>query len=285
MSINNATIKRIAKDVKYIMANGSSLSSENIYYKHDEENIMKGYALIIGQHDTPYGYGYYFFEFIFPYNYPFSPPCVRYLTNDGAMRFNPNLYIDGKVCLSVLNTWAGESWTACQTIYSILLTLSTVLCANPLLNEPGIREDHNDVHKYNYLVSYKNVEFAICKVLRLVCLDEDKSFNKGDVMTMKLFKGILSETFTNNKEKIIEFINANRVKYHDLINVSYNVNSVSTSVSEANSSSVSEANSNSEANSSRRHTRRTNLYISVYNLKYDLDYDILKKLIYELNIA
>ena len=89
-------------------------------------------------------------------------------------------------------------------------------------------------------------------------------------MTMKLFKGILSETFTNNKEKIVDFINANRVKYHDLINVSYNVNSVSTSVSEANT---------------RRHTRRTNLHISVYNLKYDLDYDILKKLVYELNIA
>jgi hypothetical protein len=123
-----------------------------------------------------------------------------------------------------------------------------------------------------------------------VCFDEDKSFNKGDVMIMKLFKAILSETFTNNKEKIVEFINANRVKYHDLINVSYNVNSVSTSVStsvsEANSTSVSEANSTSvsEANT-RRHTRRTNLHISVYNLKYDLDYDILKKLVYELNIA
>jgi ubiquitin-protein ligase len=270
MSINNATIKRIAKDVKYIMANGSSLSSENIYYKHDEENIMKGYALIIGQHDTPYGYGYYFFEFKFPYNYPFSPPEVRYLTNDGCMRFNPNLYTNGKVCLSVLNTWAGESWTACQTIYSILFTLSTVLCANPLLNEPGIREDHNDVHKYNYLVCYKNVEFAICKVLRLVCFNEINSFNKEDVMSMKLFKAIITETFTNNKEKIIEYINANRVKYHDLINVSYNVSSETSSVSEANT---------------RRHARRSNLHISVYNLKYDLDYDILKKLIYELNIA
>ena len=47
MSINNAAIKRIEKDVKYIINNEASLSSENIYYKHDEENIMKGYALII----------------------------------------------------------------------------------------------------------------------------------------------------------------------------------------------------------------------------------------------
>ena len=169
MSINNGTIKRIAKDVKYIIANAASLSSENIYYKHDEENIMKGYALIVGQGDTPYGYGYYFFEFIFPSNFPFSPPEVHYLTNDGTMRFNPNLYTNGKVCLSILNTWAGESWTACQTIYSLLLTLSSILCANPLLNEPGIKEDHNDVIKYNFLVTYKNIEFALIKVVNIVC--------------------------------------------------------------------------------------------------------------------
>jgi hypothetical protein len=103
-----------------------------------------------------------------------------------------------------------------------------------------------------------------------VCFDEINSFNKEDVMSMKLFKAIICETFTNNKEKIIEYINANRVKYHDLINVSYNVSSETSSVSEANT---------------RRHARRSNLHISVYNLKYDLDYDILKKLIYELNIA
>ena len=165
MSINNNTIKRIAKDVKYILNNERSLSLENIYYKHDEENIMKGYALIIGQKSTPYGYGYYFFEFNFPDNYPFSPPLVRYLTNDGTMRFNPNLYINGKVCLSLLNTWSGESWTSCQSINSILLTLSIVLCENPLLNEPGVQNNNDAIEKYNYLVTYKNVEFSICKII------------------------------------------------------------------------------------------------------------------------
>ena len=169
MSINNNTIKRIAKDVKYIINNEHSLSLENIYYKHDEENILKGYALIIGQKNTPYGYGYYFFEFNFPDNYPFSPPVVRYLTNDGTMRFNPNLYTNGKVCLSLLNTWSGESWTSCQTINSILLTLSIVLCENPLLNEPGVQENNNDaIEKYNYLVTYKNVEFSICKIINYI---------------------------------------------------------------------------------------------------------------------
>ena len=257
MSINNSAIKRIAKDVKYIIANGASLSSENIYYKHDEENIMKGYALIVGQGDTPYGYGYYFFEFIFPSNFPFSPPEVHYLTNDGSMRFNPNLYTNGKVCLSILNTWAGESWTACQTIYSLLLTLSSILCPNPLLNEPGIKEDHNDVHKYNFLVTYKNIEFAIIKVVNIVCFNEVNSLSKPSLAIMHKFKAIIGDTFMANKEKILDFINKNRVTYEDLIN---------------------------DATTNTNSSNLQKLYISVYNLKYDLEYDKLKKLILEINI-
>jgi ubiquitin-conjugating enzyme E2 Z len=258
MSINNSAIKRIAKDVKYIINNSGSLSSENIYYKHDEENIMKGYALIVGQGDTPYGYGYYFFEFIYPYNYPFSPPEVHYLTNDGTMRFNPNLYTNGKVCLSILNTWAGESWTACQTIYSLLLTLSSILCVNPLLNEPGIKEEHEDVDKYNYLVTYKNIEFSIIKVVNIICFNEVNNFIKDHISIMHKFKTIIIETFMSNKEKILEFIDNNRVKYEKLINLSY----------------VDD----------NKNKKIYNLYISVYNLKYDLNYDKLKKLILEINI-
>ena len=48
---------------------------------------------------------------------------LNYLTNDGKTRFNPNLYRNGKVCISLLNTWKGEQWTSCQTIESILLSL------------------------------------------------------------------------------------------------------------------------------------------------------------------
>jgi ubiquitin-protein ligase len=239
MSINNNTIKRIAKDVKYILNNERSLNLENIYYKHDEENIMKGYALIIGQKNTPYGYGYYFFEFNFPDNYPFSPPLVRYLTNDGVMRFNPNLYTNGKVCLSLLNTWSGESWTSCQTINSILLTLSIVLCENPLLNEPGVQNNNDAIEKYNYLVTYKNVEFSICKIIKYIKNYDNNTSNtsntsnnsntsntsinsinkskKDDIAIMYKFKNIIYETFTVNKNNIIDYLNENKIKYAKFI--------------------------------------------------------------------
>ena len=63
MSLDQITIRRLAKDVKYLIKN--PLNSENIYYKHDENNILKGYAMIIGNKNTPYENGYYFLSLIF----------------------------------------------------------------------------------------------------------------------------------------------------------------------------------------------------------------------------
>ena len=130
--ITNETIRRLLKDVKQIMKH--PLTDNGIYYIHDDTDMTKGYAMIIGQKDTIYYGGYYFFSFDYPLDYPFSPPKVSYMTNDGKTRFNPNLYICGKVCVSILNTWTGEKWSSCQTINSILLTLFTLLNNEPFLN-------------------------------------------------------------------------------------------------------------------------------------------------------
>jgi len=147
---------------------------EGIHYIHNETNAMKGYAMIIGPEGTPYEYGYYMFEFNFPDNYPFSPPTVTFITYDGFTRFNPNLYINGRVCLSILNTWSGEKWSSCQSIRSILLTLRTlILNDTPLLNEPEVTKEHKDYNNYNLLIEYKNVETAILKYLEKTSLPYD----------------------------------------------------------------------------------------------------------------
>lgn len=205
MSIESFTIKRLANDVKSLINN--SLESDNIYYKHDEENILIGYALIIGNSDTPYSYGAYLFRFEYPENFPFSPPKVIYLTNDGYMRFNPNLYTNGKVCLSVLNTWKGEGWSSCQSIRSILLILSTILNNNPLLNEPGVNEKNPNVEKYNLAVSYKNIEFSILEQIKFIIDSNNESKKKCNYLeTLELFKSILINNFKVNKQNISDII-------------------------------------------------------------------------------
>lgn len=201
--LKKETMKRLIKDVKEMLR--APLISHGVYYQHDDNNFLKGYALVIGSKDTPYENGYYFFELDYPANYPFSPPKVTYYTNDGYTRFNPNLYKCGKVCLSILNTWRGDQWSACQTISSVLLALCTVFNDNPLLNEPGVTTSHPDVKKYNKVIQYKNYEIAIMQMVKRIVLatdlDENTDFGKFIV-----FKDILKTHFLENyvsiKDKI-----------------------------------------------------------------------------------
>ncbi len=183
--------KRLLRDVVRIIK--SPLTSNGIYYSHDDENMLKGYAVIFGPDDSIYRYGAYMFEFNYPIEYPFVPPKLTYLTNNGKTRFNPNLYRNGKVCISLLNTWKGEQWTSCQTIESILLSLVALLHNKPLLNEPGISQTHRDFKSYNSIIQYQNYETAILGVLTQNILPP----------AFMGFFSIIKNRFKSHKETII----------------------------------------------------------------------------------
>ena len=205
--ISKKTISRLVNDIKQIRSN--PLHDNGIYYFHDDTDMLKGYALIIGPENTPYNYGYYLFSIDYPANYPFSPPKFTYHTNDGKTRFHPNLYVNGKVCVSILNTWKGEQWTSCQTISSVLLTLCSLLDSMPLINEPGISINHRDNSNYNKIVAYRNIEVAICNIMeeKLIC----EWFIK--------FKDIINKNFIKNYENIIQITNKNIIENVDSSNV------------------------------------------------------------------
>lgn len=205
--VPQTVMKRLISDIKQI--NKNPLTSQGIYYQHDETDMMKGYAMIVGPSETPYEYGYYLFEFKFPSNYPFEPPTVIACTQDGKTRFNPNLYVSGKVCVSILNTWTGDQWSSCQTISSVLLVLCTLLCKNPFTNEPHMTTSHPDCQKYDKIIEYKNIEVAIYKMLTKEYLPK----------RFLMFYPTMIELYEKNKEKIISnVIN----KLHETNNV-YNV--------------------------------------------------------------
>ncbi len=193
--ITKDTISRLLKDVKHIIKN--PLTENGIYYIHDDADIMKGYALIIGPSDTPYFGGNYFFEFNYPTDYPHSPPKVTYYTNGNNIRFNPNLYTCGKVCVSLLNTWRGEQWTSCQSISTVLLTLCTLLSKDPLLNEPGVCKKHPDMNSYNEIIEYSNINIAVCDIIQ-----------KKSGIFMPFFENFypfMKENFDKNYDKLIKF--------------------------------------------------------------------------------
>ena len=189
-------VKRLVKDVKDIIKN--PLTDNGIIYSHDQDNMLKGYAIIFGPKDTIYEDGVYLFEFNFPESYPFSPPKLTYLTNNGKTRFNPNLYRNGKVCVSILNTWRGPGWTSCMTIRTILVTLVTLFHNKPLLNEPGITEKHGAFNNYNKIIEYRNYDTAIRNVMLKKILPDN----------FKHLWPIIKKHFETNKKNIMNKIDS-----------------------------------------------------------------------------
>ena len=220
VTISKNTITRLIKDIKQLIK--EPLHDQGIYYKHDEDDLLKGYAMIIGPPDTPYEHGFYLFEFHFTADYPYSPPKLKFLTQDGVTRFNPNLYRSGKVCLSLLNTWRGEQWTACQNISSILLTLVTVFNDTPLLNEPGVNKTHPDFNNYNDIIRFKNYDIAIHNIIH----------NTNENNINKLFYEEIIENYNKNYDTIKNKINILKKKikiniihtniYNMKVNIDYN---------------------------------------------------------------
>lgn len=208
--ISKETVSRLLKDVKQILKN--PLTEQGIYYVHDDVDMLKGYAMIIGPSDTPYFGGFYFFKLSYPTDYPHNPPKVTYCTNSNNIRFNPNLYTCGKVCVSLLNTWRGDQWTSCQTISTVLLTLCTLLCKDPLLNEPGVNKGHKDIKLYDEIIEYSNINIAVCDIV-----------NKNPNIYLPFFDNFypfVKNTFNENYDKLYEFVNNKVQKYKEPFKVS-----------------------------------------------------------------
>ena len=169
---------------------------DGVHYFPNEDNIMEGRALIFGPEGTPYERGNYIFSFEFPKQYPYEPPKLTYETNDGMTRFNPNFYRSGKVCLSLLNTWEGDQWSACQSIRSILVTLQMTFNENPLLNEPGINWNSHGtiIHKYNQIIQYKNMEVSILNYL-----------NKKLQVTPEIYE-LIKEHFIESRPELVALL-------------------------------------------------------------------------------
>ncbi|CAE6409284.1 unnamed protein product [Rhizoctonia solani] len=119
----------IAKELAVLTTNLPVAWGSSVFLRVDETRVDVIKALITGPEGTPRRFwigitmdGMY-----------------SLLTNGGRFRFNPNLYADGKVCLSLLGTWSGPGWISGKsTLLQVLISIqSMILCDEPYLNEPG----------------------------------------------------------------------------------------------------------------------------------------------------
>lgn len=184
--MTSKTVKRILWELKDYEKNKEENNKNGIYLEYDEADIYKLDLVLVGS-DGPYLGCFFEFNIVLPPTYPFSPPKFKFKSPDENMRIHPNLYGSGKVCLSVINTWSGPGWTACNTILSVCnILLGMVLSLkNPLSAEPA----YEDIHINNPKAIYYK-ELVYCESINELLINNLKK-------NMTDFK---KEYIRNNKE-------------------------------------------------------------------------------------
>ena len=149
-------------------------AGSSIFVRVDESQCIIWRCLITGPEDTPYSGGCFVFDFYFPSSYPGVPPQVTLKTTGGGrVRFNPNLYNNGKVCLSLLGTWEGgkgEGWNhLVSTAIQVLLSIqSLILVPQPFYNEPGHERQGSEAasREYNRVIEAATIKWAMIDLLQ-----------------------------------------------------------------------------------------------------------------------
>lgn len=107
-----------------------------------EDNLFVWDCLLEGPPDTPYEDGVFSATLTFPKDYPLSPPALTFT----PPLLHPNIYSDGKVCISILHPpgddplqyeRAEERWSPVQSVEKILLSVVSMLA------EPNIESGAN----------------------------------------------------------------------------------------------------------------------------------------------
>ncbi|KAL8287137.1 hypothetical protein RQP46_003589 [Phenoliferia psychrophenolica] len=102
----------------------------------DDDNVYEWEFTIFGPADTLYEEGIFRARMTFPDDFPLNPPKMKFVTE----MWHPNIYKNGDVCISILHAPgvdqygfedAGERWTPVQSVESILVSVISLLSADP----------------------------------------------------------------------------------------------------------------------------------------------------------
>ncbi|XP_010530924.1 PREDICTED: probable ubiquitin-conjugating enzyme E2 23 [Tarenaya hassleriana] len=218
-------LKKVDQDWKILQNN----LPDGIFVRVYEDRMDLLRAVIVGAYGTPYQDGLFFFDFHLPPDYPSVPPSAYY--HSGGWRINPNLYEEGKVCLSLLNTWTGrgnEVWDPkSSSILQVLVSLQgLVLNAKPYFNEAGYDKQVGTAEGEKNSLAYNENTFLLnCKTMMNLMRKPPKDFEE-----------LIKEHFRKRGYYILKACDAYMKGY--LIGSLTKDASVSDELSSANSTSV-----------------------------------------------
>jgi len=161
------TTKLLANQYKNILADpveGFTVELE------DEASLFEWKVYIEGPKDTCYEGGVFQLQLSFPKDYPMSPPVLKFMSDF----WHPNVYHDGKVCMSILHPpgedamsgeLAEERWLPTQSVTTIVLSLMSLLndpnCSSPANVDASVewrKQRESYINKCKKLVEKANKE-------------------------------------------------------------------------------------------------------------------------------
>ncbi|KAK7004416.1 E2/E3 hybrid ubiquitin-protein ligase UBE2O [Biomphalaria glabrata] len=152
---------------------------DGIFVKGFENRLDLYSVMILGPEGTPYEDAVFLFDLMLPNDYPSAPPLCYY-HSFCTDRLNPNLYEDGKVCVSLLGTWTGkgtEVWTSKSNLLQVLLSIQgLILVSEPYYNEAGYEKQRGtqvgleNSRMYNEMAIIKTIQSLIKMCAKLPVL-------------------------------------------------------------------------------------------------------------------
>ncbi|RDW74555.1 ubiquitin-conjugating enzyme E2 [Aspergillus mulundensis] len=143
---------------------------------YDEDDMRNVRAIILGPPETPYQFGLFEFSIKFGREYPGNPPSVKAVTtNSGACRFlgKTTLCLVEVTPANNVRTWtgqAGEQWSSAQGLESVLISIQSLMSANPYENEPGYehaksKTDEENMAHYKAKICHETIRIAVLQPL------------------------------------------------------------------------------------------------------------------------
>nr|XP_004539296.1 (E3-independent) E2 ubiquitin-conjugating enzyme isoform X1 [Maylandia zebra] len=196
MEFQPAEAKKFFSTVRKEMALLATSLPDGIMVKTFEDRMDLFSALIKGPTRTPYEDGVFLFDIQLPNIYPAVPPLFRYLSQCSG-RLNPNLYDNGKVCVSLLGTWIGkgtERWTSKSSLLQVLISIQGLILVNePYYNEAGFDSDRGLQEGYENSRCYN--EMALIKMVQ--------SMTQLLQNPIEVFKQEIQEHFVSNGWRLV----------------------------------------------------------------------------------
>lgn len=130
------------------------------------DNIFQWNAILDGPEDSLFEDASFVLTLKFPQDYPNHPPEVKFVTRV----FHPNIYMDGSICLDILQ----QRWSASLDVSTILVSIRS------LLTDPNPASPANSEAAMLYQNHRRDYERRVREYIDQQLMEEDDDDDNGN---------------------------------------------------------------------------------------------------------